>query len=72
VSDGKIMTVATRDTLAILWSRLVALVGIEGSVVVETLDAVLVARRDIMQQVNEARTHHKVFRSWVPAKASTP
>jgi mannose-1-phosphate guanylyltransferase/mannose-6-phosphate isomerase len=70
------MTVATRDTLAISQSRLVALVGIESAVVVETPDAVLVASRDNMQQVKEvvarlklakrpeAEAHRKVHRPW--------
>jgi mannose-1-phosphate guanylyltransferase/mannose-6-phosphate isomerase len=70
------VTVATRDTLAISQSRLVALVGIESAVVVETPDAVLVASKDNMQQVKEvvarlkrekrpeADAHRKVHRPW--------
>jgi mannose-1-phosphate guanylyltransferase/mannose-6-phosphate isomerase len=76
VSRGDVMTVATRDTLAISQSRLVVLVGIESAVVVETPDAVLVASRDNMQQVKEvvarlkrdkrpeADAHRKVHRPW--------
>jgi mannose-1-phosphate guanylyltransferase/mannose-6-phosphate isomerase len=76
VRQGDVMTVATRDTLAISQSRLVALVGIESAVVVETPDAVLVASRDNMQQVKEvvarlklakrpeADAHRKVHRPW--------
>jgi len=76
VSRGDVMTVATRDTLAISQSRLVVLVGIESAIVVETPDAVLVASRDNMQQVKEvvarlkrdkrpeADAHRKVHRPW--------
>lgn len=76
VSQGDVVTVATRDTLAISQSRLVALVGMESTVVVETADAVLVANRDNMQQVKEvvarlkrdrrpeADAHRKVHRPW--------
>jgi len=76
VRQGDVMTVATRDTLAISQSRLVVLVGIESAIVVETPDAVLVASRDNMQQVKEvvarlkrekrpeADAHRKVHRPW--------
>ena len=76
VTQGDVMTVATRDTLAISQSRLVVLVGIESAVVVETPDAILVASRDNMQQVKdvvarlkrekrpEADAHRKVHRPW--------
>lgn len=76
VLHGDVLTVATRDTLAISQSRLVALVGLKDVVVVETPDAVLVAHMDKMQQVKdvvgrlkresrpEADTHRKVYRPW--------
>ena len=76
VSQGDVVTVATRDTLTISQSRLVALVGMESAVVVETADAVLVANRDNMQQITEvvarlkrvkrpeADAHRKVHRPW--------
>ncbi|MGH8661797.1 MAG: mannose-1-phosphate guanylyltransferase/mannose-6-phosphate isomerase [Burkholderiales bacterium] len=76
VLHGDVMTVATRDTLAISQSRLLALVGLEDAVVVETPDAVLVAHMDNMQQVKdvvarlkregrpEADTHRKIHRPW--------
>jgi mannose-1-phosphate guanylyltransferase/mannose-6-phosphate isomerase len=76
VLHGDVMTVATRDTLAISQSRLLALVGLEDVVVVETPDAVLVAHMDNMQQVKdvvaqlkrkgrtEADTHRKIYRPW--------
>ena len=76
VRQGDVMMVATRDTLAISQSRLVALVGMESAVVVETPDAVLVAHRSRMQEVKdvvarlksekrpEADAHRKVYRPW--------
>ena len=76
VLQGDVLAVATRDTLAIAQSRLLALVGLEDAVVVETPDAVLVAHMDNMQQVKdlvarlkregrqEADTHRKVYRPW--------
>ncbi len=76
VLQGDVVTVGTRDTLAIAQSRLLALVGLEDAVVVETPDAVLVAHMDNMQQVkdvvarlkregrSEADTHRKIYRPW--------
>jgi mannose-1-phosphate guanylyltransferase/mannose-6-phosphate isomerase len=76
VLHGDVVTVGTRDTLAISQSRLLALVGLEDAVVVETPDAVLVAHMDNMQQVKdvvaqlkregrtEADTHRKIYRPW--------
>jgi mannose-1-phosphate guanylyltransferase/mannose-6-phosphate isomerase len=76
VLQGDVVTVGTRDTFAIAQSRLLALVGLEDAVVVETPDAVLVAHMDNMQQVkdvvarlkcegrSEADTHRKVYRPW--------
>ena len=76
VLRGDVMTVATRDTLAISQSRLVACVGLADAVVVETPDAVLVAHKSRMQQVKEvvarlkregrkeADAHRKVYRPW--------
>jgi len=76
VLQGDVVTVDTRDTLAIAQSRLLALVGLEDAVVVETPDAVLVAHMDNMQQVKEvvarlkregrpeADSHRKVYRPW--------
>lgn len=76
VLHGDVMTVSTRDTLAISQSRLLALVGLEDAVVVETPDAVLVAQMGCMQQVKEivarlklegrpeAESHRKVYRPW--------
>lgn len=76
VRQGDVLTVATRDSLAISQSRLVALVGMEGAVVVETPDAVLVADKRRMQEIRdivarlkrdkrpEADAHRKVYRPW--------
>jgi mannose-1-phosphate guanylyltransferase/mannose-6-phosphate isomerase len=74
--QGDVITVATRDTLAISQSRLVACVGLADAVVVETPDAVLVAHKSRMQQVKEvvarlkrerrpeADVHRKIYRPW--------
>ena len=76
VLQGDVVAIATRNTLAISQSRLLALVGLKDAVVVETPDAVLVAHMDRMQQVKdvvaqlkresrpEADTHRKVYRPW--------
>jgi len=76
VLHGDVVTVGTRDTFAIAQSRLLALVGLEDVVVVETPDAVLVAHMDNMQQIkdvvarlkregrSEADTHRKIYRPW--------
>lgn len=76
VLRGDVMTVGTRDTLAIAQSRMVACVGLTDTVVVETPDAVLVAHKSHMQQVkevvarlkregrSEAAAHRKVYRPW--------
>jgi mannose-1-phosphate guanylyltransferase/mannose-6-phosphate isomerase len=76
VLHGDVITVATRDTLAISQSRLVVLVGLADTVVVETPDAVLVAHKSRMQQVKEvvaqlkregrpeADVHRKIYRPW--------
>ena len=76
VLQGDVMAVETRDTLAISHSRLVTLVGVKETVVVETPDAVLVAHKGQMQRVKdlvarlkregrtEADIHRKVHRPW--------
>lgn len=73
---GDVMAVATRNTLARAEGRLVALVGVENLVVVETKDAVLVAHRDHVQHVKEIVdrmkaegrhehiNHRTVYRPW--------
>lgn len=76
VLSGDVLTVNTHNTLVLAQSRLVACVGLEDVVVVETHDAVLVAHKDHIQQVKdvvnklkaqgrpEAGVHRKVFRPW--------
>jgi len=76
VLQGDVIAVGARDTLAIAHSRLVTLVGVSETVVVETPDAVLVAHKNRMQQVKdlvvrlkregraEADVHRKVYRPW--------
>ncbi len=73
---GDVLTTDSRNTLAHATSRLVALVGVQNLVVVETPDAVLVADRTrsqdvkhivntLQQQKREEHTlHRKVHRPW--------
>lgn len=76
VSQGDVLLQDSNNTLAISESRLIACIGIENTVVVETPDAILVAHKDKTQQVKqivdhlkqinrpEGRLHRKVFRPW--------
>lgn len=76
VLQGDVMAFATSDSLAISQSRLVALVGLQDTVVVETPDAVLVAHKSRMQEIknvvarlkkenrSEANAHRKIYRPW--------
>lgn len=76
VVHGDVCAVDTRNALVIAQSRLVACVGLEDVVVIETPDAVMVARKDHAQHVKEvvARlkrdgrkeclNHRKVYRPW--------
>ena len=76
VIQGDVETHATRNTLLIAQHRLVAAIGIEDMIVVETADAVLVAHKDRAQEVKEIvsrlkehgreeyRVHRKVQRPW--------
>jgi mannose-1-phosphate guanylyltransferase len=52
--SGDVLAVASRNSLVEARSRLVALVGVEDLVVVETGDAVLVARRERVQEIEAA------------------
>ncbi|MBS0211964.1 MAG: mannose-1-phosphate guanylyltransferase/mannose-6-phosphate isomerase [Proteobacteria bacterium] len=73
---GDVVAIDTRNTLAWGERRLLALIGLEDMVVVDTDDALLVARRDRVQDVKQvvdrlkredrthARLHRKVFRPW--------
>jgi len=77
VTQGDTVVVDTKDSLVFATSRLVATVGVRDLVVVETADAVLVARRDASQEVKkvvqslesqsmrgEHLLHRKVQRPW--------
>ncbi len=76
VLKGDVIVHESRGCLISAASRLVAAVGIEDCVIVETPDAVLVARKDRVQDVKaivnqlnsrkrqEAFTHRKVHRPW--------
>ncbi len=76
VMRGDVLAHATKNTTIIAEHRLVAAVGLENIVVVETADAVLVAHRDHSQKVkdvvaqlksqqrDEYKTHRKVYRPW--------
>jgi mannose-1-phosphate guanylyltransferase/mannose-6-phosphate isomerase len=76
VVHGDVCAVDTRDALLISRHRLLACVGLENVIVVETPDAVMVARRDKAQEVRqvvsrlkdegrqECLIHRKVYRPW--------
>lgn len=73
---GDVLTTGSRNTLVHASSRLVALVGVENLIVVETADAVMVADKThsqdvkhIVSQLQDARReehalHRKVHRPW--------
>jgi len=73
---GDVLAIDTRNTLAWSERRLVALIGLDDMVVVDTDDALLVAHRDRVQDVKQivaklkgdarphARLHRKVYRPW--------
>ena len=76
VSHGRVMLEGASNTYAHSESRLVACVGTEDLVVVETPDAILVAKKSAVQDVKavvarirseagtEATYHRKVYRPW--------
>lgn len=76
IARGDVIEVDTRDSYVDATSRLVATVGVEHLVVVETADAVLVATKDRVQDVKtvvdrlkarrrpEGSSHRKVYRPW--------
>jgi mannose-1-phosphate guanylyltransferase/mannose-6-phosphate isomerase len=76
IQRGDVISVDTRDSYIDAGSRLVATVGVEHLVVVETADAVLVATKDRVQDVKEVVNrlhasqrpegcnHRKVYRPW--------
>ena len=76
INRGDVIGVDTRDSYVDATSRLVATVGVEHLVIVETADAVLVSTKDRVQEVKavvdrlkarqrpEGRLHRKVYRPW--------
>ena len=76
VAQGDVLLHECRDTLALSEGRLIACVGVDNLVVVETADAILVAHKDKTQDVKkivdqlkrekraEGQLHRKVFRPW--------
>jgi len=76
VVRGDVLLHACHDTLAFSEHRLVACIGVENVVIVETSDAVLVAHQDKTQEVKhivdilkqrnrpEIRSHRKIYRPW--------
>ncbi|MCP5425904.1 MAG: mannose-1-phosphate guanylyltransferase/mannose-6-phosphate isomerase [Gammaproteobacteria bacterium] len=73
---GDVVTLATRDSYVYSSDRLVATLGVDDLIVIETSDAVLVAHKSQVQDVKqivtrlqeeqrpEYRTHRKVYRPW--------
>ncbi len=60
VSSGDISEVACQDSYFYSGSRLVAVIGLENTIVVETADAVLVAAKDRVQEVKEIVSRLKI------------
>jgi mannose-1-phosphate guanylyltransferase/mannose-1-phosphate guanylyltransferase/mannose-6-phosphate isomerase len=73
---GDVLTVDTENSFIHAGSKLVAVIGLQNLVVVETDDAVMVAAKDRVQDVkfivdqlkklkrSEAQVHRKVYRPW--------
>ncbi|MCY1220823.1 Mannose-1-phosphate guanylyltransferase 1 [compost metagenome] len=76
VLRGDVLSVSTQSSLVYAENRLVATVGVDNLVIVETKDAVLVAHKDAVQDVkkvveeikaqgrNEHFNHREVYRPW--------
>ncbi len=77
VAQGDVLMQDSHNTLALSEGRLIACVGVDDLIVVETADAILVAHKNKTQDVkkivdrlkaagrSEGQTHRKVFRPWV-------
>ncbi|MDD4914911.1 MAG: mannose-1-phosphate guanylyltransferase/mannose-6-phosphate isomerase, partial [Methylococcales bacterium] len=73
---GDVLTVDTKNSFIHSSNKLVAVIGVENLVVVETDDAVMIAAKDRVQDVkaivdrlkadkrSEAQVHRKVYRPW--------
>jgi mannose-1-phosphate guanylyltransferase/mannose-6-phosphate isomerase len=57
---GDVLAIDSANSLLMAGSRMLAVVGVENLVVVETADAVLVAHRDKVQQVRQVVDHLKI------------
>lgn len=76
VAQGDVLMQDSRNTLAMSEGRLIACVGVDDLIVVETADAILVAHKNKTQDVkkivdrlkkagrSEGQAHRKVFRPW--------
>ncbi|MDT7522949.1 mannose-1-phosphate guanylyltransferase/mannose-6-phosphate isomerase [Rhodoferax sp. TBRC 17198] len=76
VAQGDVLMQDSRNTLALSEGRLIACVGVDDLIVVETADAILVAHKNKTQDVkkivdrlkqagrSEGQAHRKVFRPW--------
>jgi mannose-1-phosphate guanylyltransferase / mannose-6-phosphate isomerase len=76
VMQGDVLMQDSHNTLALSEGRLIACVGVDDLIVVETADAILVAHKNKTQDVKkivdrlkaagrtEGQTHRKVFRPW--------
>jgi len=76
VARGDVFMTDTSDTLVLAQSRMVACVGVDNLVIIETPDAVMIANKDDTQKVkdivvqlqkagrSEAIAHRKVYRPW--------
>lgn len=76
VAQGDVLMQDSRNTLALSEGRLIACVGVDDLIVVETADAILVAHKNNTQDVkkivdrlkqagrSEGQAHRKVFRPW--------
>jgi mannose-1-phosphate guanylyltransferase/mannose-6-phosphate isomerase len=76
VAQGDVLMQDSRNTLALSEGRLIACVGVDDLIIVETADAILVAHKNKTQDVkkivdrlkqagrSEGQAHRKVFRPW--------